>query len=35
LVAARRSLHERNPLVFWKILSAGLALLAAVRLAWS
>jgi hypothetical protein len=25
-VLVRRSLHERNPLLFWKIVSAGLAL---------
>ena len=33
-VATRRSLYERNPLVFWKILSAGLVITIAVLLAW-
>ena len=33
-VVARRSLYERNPLVFWKILSASLVILVAMLLAW-
>ncbi len=33
-VATRRSLYERNPLVFWKVLSAGLVILVAILLAW-
>ena len=34
-VAARRSLYERDPLVFWKSLSAGLIVLVILLLAWS
>ena len=33
-VATQRSLYDRNPLVFWKILSASLVILVAVLLAW-
>jgi serine/threonine protein phosphatase PrpC len=33
-VATRRSLYERNPLVFWKVLSASLVIVIAVLLAW-
>ena len=34
-VASRRSLYERDPLVFWKSLSAGLIVLVILLLAWS
>jgi hypothetical protein len=34
-VAARRSLYDRHPLVFWKSLSAGLIVLVILLLAWS
>jgi hypothetical protein len=30
----RQALYERNPLMFWKVLSAGLVILVAVLLAW-
>ena len=33
-VSTQRSLYDRNPLVFWKILSASLVILVAVLLAW-
>jgi serine/threonine protein phosphatase PrpC len=33
--ASRRSLYERDPLVFWKSLSAGLIVLVILLLAWS
>ena len=33
-VAARQALYDRNPLMFWKILSASLVILVAVLLAW-
>ena len=32
--AARRSLYDRNPLIFWKSLSAGLIVLVILLLAW-
>jgi serine/threonine protein kinase len=34
-IASRRSLYERDPLVFWKSLSAGLIVLVILLLAWS
>ena len=34
-VASRRSLYERDPLIFWKSLSAGLIVLVILLLAWS
>ena len=34
-VTSRRSLYERDPLVFWKSLSAGLIVLVILLLAWS
>ena len=33
-VTSRRSLYERDPLVFWKSLSAGLIVLVILLLAW-
>ena len=33
-VVKRRALYERNPLVFWKVLSASLVILVAILLAW-
>ena len=33
-VTSRRSLYERDPLVFWKSLSAGLVVLVILLLAW-
>jgi len=32
--AARRSLYDRNPLIFWKRLSAGLIVLVILLFAW-
>lgn len=34
-IASRRSLYDRDPLVFWKSLSAGLTVLVILLLAWS
>jgi len=33
-VAKRRALYDRDPLVFWKVLSASLIILVAILLAW-
>ena len=30
----RRALYDRDPLVFWKVLSASLVILVAILLAW-
>ena len=30
----RKALYERNPLVFWKVMSASLIILVAILLAW-
>ena len=32
--STRQALYDRNPLMFWKVLSASLVILVAVLLAW-